>query len=94
MSEHDVIRLRTFGLHGPRMNRIEEQVFPYSPDLTVGRIWSELQRAADPKSMLSRLQRDMVLALVNGTPVHRLNGWDTGLAASDTVTFMVKAFGG
>jgi len=94
MGEQDVIRLRTFGLHGPRMNRIEEQAFPLVPDLTVGRIWSELQRGADPKSTLSRLQRDMVLALVNGVPVHRLSGWDTRLAASDTVTFMVKAFGG
>ena len=94
MNEHDYIRLRMFGLHGSRMNRIEEQTFPLSPDLTVGKVWAELQRTADPQSQLSRLPRDRVLALVNGAPVHRLAGWDTRLTASDTVTFMVKAFGG
>lgn len=88
------IRLRLFGLRGTRMNKIDEQPFPYTPDLTVGGVWSELQRQAEPHSQLARLQRDMVLALRNGEPIHRLAGWDTPLADGDTLTFMVKAFGG
>jgi molybdopterin converting factor small subunit len=94
MSEPAAIRLRLFGLRGPRMARIEEETFPFSPDLTVGRIWSELQRTADPRSPLASLRRDVVLALVNGAPVQRLAGWETSLTGGDTVTFMVKAAGG
>jgi molybdopterin converting factor small subunit len=89
------IRLRLFGLRGPKMSRIEEEAFPFLPNLTVGRVWGELQRGADPHAPLASLQRDMVLVLVNGSPVHRLSeGWDTLLKIGDTVTFMVKAFGG
>ena len=95
METSENIRLRLFGLWGPKMGRIEEEAFPFLPHLTVGKVWSELQRTADPHAPLASLQRDMVLALVNGSPVHRLSeGWDTSLKIGDTVTFMVKAFGG
>jgi len=91
----DKVRLRLFGLRGPKMGRIDEETFPLSPNLTVGKVWSELQRASDLHAPLASLPRDMVLALVNGTPVQRLaEGWDTCLVDGDTVTFMVKAFGG
>jgi molybdopterin converting factor small subunit len=76
------------------MSRIEEEIFPFSDGLTVGKVWGQLQKASAPRAPLASLQRDMVLALVNGAPVQRLAGWDTPLAAGDTVTFMVKAFGG
>ena len=89
------ICLRLFGLRGPKVGRIEEESFPLSPNLTVGKVWGELQRSAAPHSPLASLPRDMVLALVNGTPVQRLaGGWDTSLRDGDTVAFMVKAFGG
>ncbi len=89
------IRLRLFGLSQGHGGRIEEQVWPHTPDLTVGQLWADLQRQADPRAPLASLQRDMVLALVNGVPVQRLErGWDATLAEGDTVTFMVKAFGG
>ena len=94
VSEQNGIRLRLFGLRGSRMNRIEEETFPFSSDLTVVKVWGELQRTSAPDSTLASLQRDLVLALVNGAPVQRLAGWETRLAAGDTVTFMVKAFGG
>jgi molybdopterin converting factor small subunit len=77
-----------------KMNRMEEESFPFCEGLTVGRVWGDLQKTADARAPLASLQRDAVLALVNGAPIQRLAGWDTPLAAGDTVTFMVKAFGG
>lgn len=94
MSEEEHVRLRLFGLRGPRMNRVEQGTFPLAPGLTVARLWSELQRTAEPGSLLAGLQRELVLALVNGVPIHRLQGWETELTAGDTVTLMLKAFGG
>jgi molybdopterin converting factor small subunit len=94
MSEPAAIRLRLFGLRGPRMARIEEETFPSSPGLTVGRVWSELQRTAESTAPLASLPRDVMLALVNGAPIQRLAGWETPLTVGDTVTFMVKAAGG
>lgn len=89
------IRLRLFGLNQGRSARIEEQAWPYTPGLTVGGLWADLQQRADPHAPMASLQREMVLALVNGMPIQRLEGgWDTPLAEGDTVTFMVKAFGG
>ena len=77
------------------MGRIEEEELGFRQGLTVAGVWSDLQKGAPPHAPLASLQRDMVLALVNGSPVHRLSeGWDTVLKAGDTVTFMVKAFGG
>ncbi len=94
MSEQAHIHLRLFGLRGPRMSRMEQETFPLAPGLTAGRLWSELQRMAEPGSLLAGLQRELVLALVNGVPIHRLQSWETELAAGDTVTLMLKAFGG
>lgn len=89
------IRLRLFGLSHPQSGRMEEELVAYSEGMTVGRLWADLQRRADPRAPLASLQRDMVLALVNGVPVQRLaEGWDAPLQEGDTVTFMVKAFGG
>jgi len=76
------------------MTHIEQDSFPFVPGLTVGKVWSELQKASEPRSSMASIQRDMVLALVNGMPIQRLAGWETALAVGDTVTFMVKAFGG
>ena len=90
-----MLRLRLFGgLREVKKARIEEESFPYSPGLTVGELWGQLQGTAEPDWLLVRLSRDGVLALVNGTPIQRLVGWETPLAVDDTVTFMVKAFGG
>ncbi len=94
VSRQDGIRLRLFGLRGRKMSRVESESFPLSPELTVGKLWAELQGTSEPHSLLARLQRDAVLALVNGVPVQRLAGWETRLVAGDTVTLMVKAFGG
>jgi molybdopterin converting factor small subunit len=94
MADNNGVRLRLFGLRAARMNRIEEEPFPFSPGLTVAGVWTELQQGCEPKSPMASLQRDMVLALVNGAPIQRLNGWETPLANGDTLTFMVKAFGG
>lgn len=94
ISESEPIRLRLFGLQGSNESQIEQQSFPLSPGLTVAGLWSELQRAAEPGSALASLPRARVLALVNGTPIQRLAAWDTRLQSGDTVTFMVKAFGG
>jgi len=88
------VRVRLFGLRAARMSRIEEEPFPFSAGLTVAAVWSELQKGSEPKSPMASLQRDMVLALVNGAPIQRLDGWETPLANGDTLTFMVKAFGG
>jgi molybdopterin converting factor small subunit len=90
----NTIHLRLFGLRSARMNRIEGQGFPFSPGLTVGKVWSELQHAAEPHTPLASLQRDLVHALVNGLPIQRLAGWETPLAMGDTLTFMVMAAGG
>lgn len=88
------IRLRLFGLRRPG-GRMEEEPLTLGSGTTVGQLWTDLQRKADAGAPLASLQRDMVLALVNGAPVQRLEqGWDTPLAEGDTVTFMVKAFGG
>ena len=92
--EGGTICLRLFGLRGPRMDRIEEEPFPFSAGLTVAELWRELQGAADPDSVLAQLRPENTLALVNGVPIQRLAGWDTVLAAGDTLTLMVKAFGG
>ena len=94
VSRQEGIRLRLFGLRGPKMSRVESATFPFSPELTVGKLWAELQGRSEPRSLLARLQRDAVLALVNGAPIQRLAGWETRLAAGDTVTLMLKAFGG
>lgn len=89
------IRLRLFGLSQAHGSRIEEEFLPCAEGMTVGRLWAELQRRADPGAPLASLPRDMVLALVNGVPVQRLDqGWDALIGEGDTVTFMVKAFGG
>ncbi len=94
-SDHGSLHLRLFGgLREVRKARMEEDEFPYSPGLTVGELWSRLQGGAESGWLLSSLRRDGVLALVNGVPIQRLAGWETELAAEDTVTFMVKAFGG
>ena len=92
--EERALFLRLFGLRRPRMNRIEEETFPCPPGLTVAGLWQELRRDAEPRSALVDLQPEAILALVNGVPVQRLAGWDTPLAPGDTVTLMVKAFGG
>ncbi len=95
MSEQGAIQLRLFGvLRGRRMNRIEKQTFPFSPNLTVGKVLSELQSCAEPASPLATLHRDALLVLVNGRPIQHLDGWDTLLSRGDTLTLMVKAFGG
>ena len=94
MVEQNSVRVRLFGLRASRMNRIDEERFPFSPGLTVAGVWSELQKGSEPKSPMAGLQRDMVLALVNGAPIQRLHGWETPLSEGDTLTFMVKAFGG
>ena len=89
------LRLRLFGgLRGVKKARMEEDSFPFSPGLTVGELWRQLQGTAEPDWLLSRLSRDAVLVLVNGVPTQRLAGWETVLAAEDTVTLMIKAFGG
>ncbi len=89
------IRLRLFGLRHSRSSRIEEERRTCQLGTTVGQLWADLQRGADAGTPLASLQRDMVLALVNGAPIQRLDkGWETPLAEGDTVTFMVKAFGG
>ncbi len=73
---------------------MEEDEFPLSPGLTMGELWNRLQETAESDWLLFSLHRDAVLALVNGTPIQRLAGWETVLAAEDTVTLMIKAFGG
>lgn len=89
------IRLRLFGLRQSNSSRVEEERITCATGTTVGRLWADLQRQADAGAPLASLQQEMVLALVNGAPVQRLEqGWDTPLADGDTVTFMVKAFGG
>jgi molybdopterin converting factor small subunit len=88
------ISVRLFGLRGPRMNRFEEQGFPYSAGLTVGQVWSELQRTAEAHTVLASLPRHAAHAFVNGVPIQRRDGWDTPVAANDTVTYMVMAAGG
>ncbi len=93
-SEQGTIRLRLFGLRGTKIARVEEECVPLAAAVTVGGLWSSLQRAADPRSPLASLQRDLVLALVNGRPIHFLAGWETPLHDGDTVTYMPKAFGG
>lgn len=94
MGEQPHVKLRLFGLRGSRMNRFEEQGFPFTSGLTVGQVWSELQRTAEPRTVLARLPRHAAHAFVNGVPIQRRASWDTPLAAGDTVTYMVMAAGG
>lgn len=94
MGEQRHIRVRLFGLRGTRMNRFEEQGFPFSAGLTVGQVWSELQRTAEPHTLLASLPRHAAHAFVNGIPIQRRAGWDTPLAPDDTLTYMVMAAGG
>jgi molybdopterin converting factor small subunit len=94
VGEQRCVKLRLFGLRGARMNRFEEQGFPFSTGLTVALVWSELQRTADPHTVLASLPRHAAHAFVNGLPIQRRDGWDTPLAAGDTVTYMVMAAGG
>ena len=93
-TEQNAIRLRLFGLRGSNESQIETQSFPFSSDLTVATLWSKLQHDAEPGSPMVSLARNRVLALVNGVPIQRLTAWETPLNSGDTVTFMVKAFGG
>jgi len=92
--ENAGIRVRLFGLRNPKSSGFEEESFPYSPALTVADVWRELRMTAEPGTPLANLTEDVVLALLNGTPIQRLAGWDTRLSEGDTITFMVKAFGG
>jgi molybdopterin converting factor small subunit len=94
VGEQRHVNVRLFGLRSPRMNRFEEEGFPFSPGLTVGQLWSELQRTAEPHTVLASLPRDAAHAFVNGVPIQRTDGWDTPVAADDIVTYMVMAAGG
>ena len=94
-SDQGSLHLRLFGgLRGVKKARMETDEFPFSPGLTMGELWNRLRDTAEPDWLLFSLHRDAVLALVNGTPIQRLAGWETALVAEDTVTLMVKAFGG
>ena len=93
-AEQKAIRLRLFGLRGSNDSQIEKESFPFSSNLTVATLWSELQQDAEPGSPMVSLSRNRVLALVNGVPIQRLTAWQTPLNSGDTVTLMVKAFGG
>lgn len=93
-SEAPQVYLRLFGLQSPNDSQIRTTSWPFSADLTVAKLWDELQCTAPPGSPLARLAKDKVLALVNGMPIQRLNEWETRLKPDDTVTFMAKAFGG
>ena len=94
MSKQSLIRLRLFGLRASGKAQVEQEVFPFSPELTVGKVWNSLQSAAEPQWPMASLQRDLVLALVNGRPIHLLKGWETPVNEGDTITFLPKAFGG
>lgn len=94
MGEQQYINVKLFGLRSPRMNQFEEQGFPFSQGLTVGQIWSELQRTAETHTVLASLPRHAAHAFVNGVPIQRRDGWDTSVAANDTVTYMVMTAGG
>ena len=94
ISEAQQIHLRLFGLQRHDDARIRTMSMPFSAGLTVAQLWEELQRTAHPDSPLAHLSRDKVLVLVNGTPIQRLREWATVLKPGDTVTLMVKAFGG
>ncbi len=94
MSDRGFVRLRLFGLRGLGKAHVEEEKFPLSPGLTVGKLWNALQSTAQPQWPMASLQRDLVLALVNGRPIHFLKGWETPVNEGDTITYLPKAFGG
>ena len=87
------ISVRLFGLRGKdsQLNKFQLSIPNHT---SIGGLWSQLQDSAESNDRLSTTNREALLALVNGRPIHLLDGWDTSLHDDDQVTFMLKTAGG
>ena len=87
------VQLRLFGLREghSRLNKISQII---NQSKTVGDLWNDLQGMAEPGDRLAAIDREGILALVNGRPIHLLQGWETMVVDQDQVTFMLKTAGG
>lgn len=87
------VHLRLFGLGRGDASKVH-LTQAVEPGTTVSRLWEDLRRDADPGDNMTTIDREGLLALVNGRPIRHLAGWETEVADGDTVSYMPKAFGG
>jgi molybdopterin converting factor small subunit len=64
------------------------------PGATIEDVWEELRSYSKPDETISKIDRRILLALINGTPIVYLDGWYTHLSDGDQITFMIKTAGG
>jgi len=62
--------------------------------MTIQEVWDRVQGSAKSGERLATVDREALLALVNGRPIQYSDGWDTKLNDDDQVTFMIKTAGG
>ncbi|NIM95340.1 MAG: hypothetical protein GTO18_16720 [Anaerolineales bacterium] len=87
------VNIRLFGLSGmaSRMNKFSQ---PIQGATSVELLWAEIQNSAEPGELIATIDRDALLVLVNGRPIHLLDGWQTRAQDGDEITFMLKTAGG
>jgi hypothetical protein len=87
------VNVRLFGLGTGDASRKHLAKEIASP-VNIRTLWLSLQSEGQPDEKLAQTQPEALLVLVNGTPIHLLEDWDTPLCEGDTVLFMRMAVGG
>ena len=87
------VKIRCFGLRrsAAQPTRLRQTL---GGPTTVGQLWQRLLESGEVGGELGRVDREALLVLINGRPIHMLRGWNTPLADGDEVTFMLQVAGG
>ncbi len=87
------VKIKLFGLKGSSSSKTQltESV---ENGTTIDDVWLKLRSEANPDDKIATIDRRILLALINGTPIAYLNGWETSLVDGDQITFLIKTAGG
>jgi len=87
------VSIRLYGMQNGH-SRINKFDLSIETGMTIQEVWDRVQGSAKSGERLATIDREALLALVNGRPIHYSDGWDTQLCDDDQVTFMLKTAGG
>jgi molybdopterin converting factor small subunit len=87
------VKIKLYGLFGGSATKTR-LIQSHEPGSTIEDVWQRLRSEAKPEDKIAVIDRRILLALINGTPIQYLNGWDTCLAEGDQITLMIKTAGG
>lgn len=87
------VKIKLYGLIGGSATKTR-LIQSHTPGSTIEDIWQKLHSESNPEDKIVFVDRQILLVLINGTPIDYLDGWETRLADDDQITFMIKTAGG